>query len=459
MDLTPHDSDDEETLIMKENLIKINLKRKLLAKGTPQDKRQKTPPPKIPNPFASPRSARHNIQVPASPSPQKIKPLTSPARITLGIDKGRTGRDVSLRRTPEKPKKTFNQRIAETRAIQGEKTEPKSRLTAFNPVPVFNSSTDITLDSHTNLRLTDCKVSPEDCTKVVSTARLLSLHDFYSQVAPPDYEMLLDNYIVYGIVASKSTARTATNGAKYCVLTLTDLKTDISMFFYDSAFDKFWTLPLGTLCYFLNPLHQKPTKVIKQVSLKMTSHKGILEIGKAADFGLCRSIKKDGQQCTRWINSRKQEVCDEHIDMALQKTLNKRIEFASGTRQFDPRQQSKKKKLEGERYAQHAVFFGEKTLDYEAPLKDTARLQKESESRQKEREVLARLLRNSTASAGHEYFDIENAPPEKSDLPNRVFSAEMVRKLGFDPTGGTITKSKDIDTMQEEDDSDLEITY
>lgn len=494
-DLEVRSSDDEETLAMKESLLKIRLKQKLLAKSKAKSKasastspvasspkkviRPSTPPPKpllsLQNPFASPKSASSyslngHIQVPGSPSPRKRAAPISPARITLGIDKGRTGRDISLKRTPEKPAKSFNQRLSESKMLShNQETKAKqlasARSTSFNPIPAFSAvSHDVEIDSITRLGISERKVSAEDCAKAVSAVtRTFNLHQFYAEVAPPDYvmsESILE-YIVYGIVASKSTARTTNSGAKYCVMQLTDLKTDIAMFLYDSAFEKYWTLPLGALCYFLNPQFQKPRGNVSKASLKMADATGVLEIGKSADFGICRSIKKDGTQCTAWINSKKQEVCDFHIDMTLQKTLNKRIEFASGTKSFDPRQPSKKQKKESEEYASHAVFFGDQITTmkaagaedgYEAPVKDIARLQRESEKRQREREMLAQLMKNSATSAGHEYFDTvdpnatSHATAEDAEDRDRVFSATVLRKLGFDPTKRPTTSTQPVTT-------------
>lgn len=470
-DLEIRSSDDEETLAMKENLLKIKLRKKQLAKAaspakrTPQS-RPTTPPPKpiatLQNPFASPKSAgsiaaNSRIQVPGSPSPQKHRPPISPARIILGIDKGRTGKDVSLKRTPEKPSRSFNQRITDSKtSLYTQENKAKQlaskRSTSFNPVPAFSTASgSIDVDNVSKLRVSDRKVSPEDCSRAAeAVTKVLSIRDFYGHVSPPNYDMPEDiaDYIVYGIVATKTTARTTSSGAKYCVMQFTDLKTDITLFLYDSAFEKYWTLPLGSFCYLLNPQFQKPRGAAK-LSLKMTDSTGVLEIGKAADFGICRSIKKDGTQCTMWIDAKKQEVCEFHIDMTLQKTFNKRIEFASGTRLYDPREPSKKKRKEAEEYSQHALFFGDAVTtlkgsgqtdeSYEMPVKDTARLQKEADARQREREVLARLMKNSSVSAGHEYF--ETTDPNASAVTEddllekeKVFSASMLRKLGFDPT-------------------------
>ncbi|RPA82997.1 hypothetical protein BJ508DRAFT_324877 [Ascobolus immersus RN42] len=87
------------------------------------------------------------VQVPASP-PRRVEPPKepkSPGRVLLGIDKGLTGRDVSLKRapglrfgaalpnppkSPEKPTKTFSQRLKEEREAEIARKEKAKRIEA-----------------------------------------------------------------------------------------------------------------------------------------------------------------------------------------------------------------------------------------------------------------------------------------------------------------------------------------
>ncbi|CAZ82584.1 unnamed protein product [Tuber melanosporum] len=120
------EEDDEETLQLRLAQIEAKLKLKRLQKKQASQKQ------------ASSKS-KAVVQVPLSPKSTKTEPVLpkSPSRVLLGIDKGLTGRDVSLRRapslrtgssrpgtaSPQKPKKTFSKRIAEERRNGREKAE------------------------------------------------------------------------------------------------------------------------------------------------------------------------------------------------------------------------------------------------------------------------------------------------------------------------------------------------
>ncbi|CUS14762.1 unnamed protein product [Tuber aestivum] len=146
------EEDDEETLQLKLAQIEAKLKLKRLQKKQASQKQASSEP-------------KAAVQVPLSPTSIKTEPVLpkSPSRVLLGIDKGLTGRDVSLRRapslrtgssrpgtrSPQKPKKTFSERIAEERRNDREKTERRrmienSRSKGFvgfgnGPPPSFTS--------------------------------------------------------------------------------------------------------------------------------------------------------------------------------------------------------------------------------------------------------------------------------------------------------------------------------
>ncbi|KAG0637403.1 hypothetical protein HOY80DRAFT_1010726 [Tuber brumale] len=146
------EEDDEETLQLKLAHIEAKLKLKRLQKKQASQQQ------------ASSKS-KAVVQVPLSPTSIKTEPVLpkSPSRVLLGIDKGLTGRDVSLQRapslrtgssrpgtaSPQKPKKTFSERIAEERRNDREKAERQrmienSRSKGFanfgnGPPPSFTS--------------------------------------------------------------------------------------------------------------------------------------------------------------------------------------------------------------------------------------------------------------------------------------------------------------------------------
>ncbi|BFZ57097.1 hypothetical protein PYCC9005_004147 [Savitreella phatthalungensis] len=462
-------------------------------------------------PFASPKRATtgSTLQVASSPSPQKRKPPVSPARVLLGIDKGKTAKDVSLRRTPEKqksvpqsgpqskPKHSFNEKLkfardeqaaAEKRAVTRLKAQSR-KLSKFNPVPAFSAAADDSTIkercSVTGLRIYDRRVADNDAVRCCAAAdKTMSIRQLFALASPPDYEIAkmrsdgeCEDVVVWGIVAAKTDARQTQDGkAKYSVLQLTDLQMELAVFLYESAFDQHWTLSVGAVVLLLNPQVQKPRPGSGQrLSLKAADGEAVLEIARAADFGICRSMKADGQRCGAWIDASKQDVCDYHIDVALSKQVNKRIEFAVGTRLFDPRsgkkssggstwqpgneyRRAQKVNPEMERRRKYGVTQhghsegGDRVTGYsgggglqsnevsqsefESTVRGVHRLQREADQRQREREMLAKLMSTTAQSAGHEYFETTdpNGKPADDQADGRMFSAQTLRKIGFDPT-------------------------
>ncbi|KAI0646031.1 hypothetical protein C8Q79DRAFT_926101, partial [Trametes meyenii] len=53
-------------------------------------------------------------------------------------------------------------------------------------------------------------------------------------------------------------------------------------------------------------------------------------IGYAQDLGMCRATKRDGTRCTGWCDKRVSDVCDYHIQNAVERKRAARPEFAIG---------------------------------------------------------------------------------------------------------------------------------
>lgn len=147
------------------------------------------------------------------------------------------------------------------------------------------------------------------------------------------------------------------------IMGLTDLKWEIDLFLFDSAFDKFWKLTPGTVVAILNPIFMPPPKNktdTGKFSLTLNSNADtILEVGNARDLGFCKTIKKDGKVCDSWVDKRHSEFCDFHVNATLEKTQKGRMEintmnFGKGlngakkfnSRGFDSKYQQSKKKNE-----------------------------------------------------------------------------------------------------------------
>lgn len=156
---------------------------------------------------------------------------------------------------------------------------------------------------------------------------------------PPDWE---NDYVVMGVICSKSSPRDTQNSArdnsrgtqerkehgKFMVIRLTDLKWELDLFLFDSGYEHFWKLPIGTLVAILNPDIMPPKdRNSGKFSLKLTnSDDTVLEIGVARDLDFCHAKKKDGKECGQWVDGRKTEFCEFHLAMQVEKSKRGRME-------------------------------------------------------------------------------------------------------------------------------------
>jgi minichromosome maintenance protein 10 len=163
---------------------------------------------------------------------------------------------------------------------------------------------------------------------------------------PPDME---NDYVIMGVIAAKSSPMATKNSVKqrtagyqeedahatnkFMVITLTDLKWELQLFLFDTGFSKFWKLTPGTLIAILNPEILPPRdRGSTKFSLKLTSSDDtVLEIGSARDLDFCHAMKKDGKECAQWIDGRKTEFCDFHLELQVEKSKRGRMEVNTMT--------------------------------------------------------------------------------------------------------------------------------
>lgn len=204
-------------------------------------------------------------------------------------------------------------------------------------------------------------------TRTVSSKTILQIPDLLRTIKAPDFSPpdTEDDYVVFGIIASKSTPRdhkdnhktaspsTETKSSnkealeseqntrgKYMVLTLTDLTWSLDLYLFTTAFTRFWKLTPGTVIAILNPsiMPPLPSKTdTGRFSLVLSSSDDtVLEVGTSRDLGFCKSIKQDGKVCGSWIDRRKTEFCDWHVDRQVEKVKRGRMEVNTITASFAP---------------------------------------------------------------------------------------------------------------------------
>ncbi|KAE8150563.1 hypothetical protein BDV25DRAFT_154180 [Aspergillus avenaceus] len=198
-------------------------------------------------------------------------------------------------------------------------------------------------------------------TRTLNDKKVLRIPDLLKKIRGPSFELPEDidgDFVVFGIVASKSdtkqikdsknvSAKEAdpfdeglNNTNRYMAMTLTDLKWTIDLFLFDTAFPRYYRLSEGTLIAILNPTILPPPKNkldTNKFSLCISSSDDkILEVGYAQDIGFCKAVRKDGKTCQSWVDARKTEFCDFHVDVQIRRTQSQRMGVNTGTGMFGP---------------------------------------------------------------------------------------------------------------------------
>jgi minichromosome maintenance protein 10 len=219
-------------------------------------------------------------------------------------------------------------RVAKANVPPGE--VPESEASQFEPY----SST------HLSKRIIPHKV----LTRTLTGKKTFLIPDLLRIVKGPDFSGpdIEEDVVVFAIIASKSDPKAHQNQnsknqkkGKFMVMALTDLKWELDLFLFDTAFEKFWKMTPGTIIAILNPLFMAPPRGkadTGKFSLTLNSDADtVLEIGSARDLGFCKTVKRDGKTCDSWVDKRHTEFCDYHVNETLKKTHAARMEVNTMT--------------------------------------------------------------------------------------------------------------------------------
>ncbi|KAJ5736284.1 uncharacterized protein N7483_001409 [Penicillium malachiteum] len=214
-------------------------------------------------------------------------------------------------------------------------------------------------ESYSSMHLSTRILPHSFLSRTLNDKTVLRIPDLLKKIKAPAFELpeeIDGDFVVFGIVASKSAPRTTkqadnataksadpyddglNNSNQYMAITLTDLKWTIDLFLFDTAFPRYYKITEGTLVAILNPTILPPPKHkidTNRFSLALSSSDDkVLEIGKARDIGYCKSVKKDGKTCQSWLDARKTEFCDFHVDLQVRRTQGSRSGVNSSVGQF-----------------------------------------------------------------------------------------------------------------------------
>lgn len=142
----------------------------------------------------------------------------------------------------------------------------------------------------------------------------------------------LQDWVIAGVLVSKSPVKTSQKGNQYLIWTLSDLKDDlktVSVFLFGHAYKQLWKTPIGEVMGILNPSVMDLKDGSKdQACLSVDNAQKVMILGIAKDYGVCKSKRKDGERCNVFVNVNVCEYCTYHIRQEYQK-LSKRSELQS----------------------------------------------------------------------------------------------------------------------------------
>lgn len=351
-------------------------------------------------------------------------------------------------------------------------------------------------------------ISHDELSSYFKGKRIFLLSTLLKTVTAPSYELPdPDNdYVVIGIIAYKSIPKYIQTEKKdmdiksrYCVLTLTDLKWEISLFLFDEAFKRYWKIQVGYIIAILNPGIMKPKNIDSGDFCLVLSHEydSLLELGVSRDLGFCNAMKRNGKQCTAWVDIRHFEVCGFHVDQGMYKTKNSRMEIASGSQLYSPKKNkyistrvgySKgPKPAEGllaeytgwvhDPWNGNVFMVSNFSYDYERDgldVKKTERMRNRLQKQTQESNMIKRFLayedvlhKTSLDSLKNKIKSVSSVSLENSsNLRPEPFSARSIKRIGFDPYSHLASESRlstrPIEHLLSRDicyssDSDLEI--
>lgn len=239
-------------------------------------------------------------------------------------------------------------------------THPRSSQEADNNEAGEKAPDSSKFEAYSSLHLSNRILPHSFLTRTLEEKTVFRIPDLLRTVKAPHFELpeVDGDYVVFGIVASKSGPKEVkeskyiskkevdpyddglNNRNKYMVITLTDLKWTIDLFLFDTAFPRYYKLSEGILIAILNPTIMPPPRNkidTNRFSLVLSSSDDkILEIGFAQDIGFCKAVRKDGKVCQSWVDGRKTEFCDFHVDLQVRRAQSQRMGVNNGTGMFGP---------------------------------------------------------------------------------------------------------------------------
>lgn len=140
-----------------------------------------------------------------------------------------------------------------------------------------------------------------------------------------------DDWVIGGVLMSRSATKTSQKGSSYCIWKLTDLGDQmnvVSVFLFSGAYKLFWKTAAGVAVAILNPGVMDSKDSTEQATLSVDNAQKIMILGNSRDMGKCKSTKKNGEACSNIVNLSQCEYCVYHVKQEY-KNASKRADIQS----------------------------------------------------------------------------------------------------------------------------------
>ncbi|XP_049548451.1 protein MCM10 homolog [Anopheles darlingi] len=138
---------------------------------------------------------------------------------------------------------------------------------------------------------------------------------------------LQQDWVIGGVLVSKSPTKTTSKGKQFAIWKLSDLHGDVkmaSLFLFSQAYKDLWKTTEGTVVAVLNPnVLNNNNDRSSEATLSIDRSTKVMILGQSRDLGTCRSRKKNGDRCTAIINLGQCEYCVFHIKQEYNNACNR----------------------------------------------------------------------------------------------------------------------------------------
>ncbi|XP_076763865.1 minichromosome maintenance 10 homolog [Xylocopa sonorina] len=175
------------------------------------------------------------------------------------------------------------------------------------------NSKDVYSDPFFGFRIVNPTVSSAQLQALMADKMAITMSRIKSHL---NREKMDKDWVIAGVLISKSAPKTSQKGSSYSIWKITDLSEDMnvaSLFMFSNAYKALWKTTVGTVISILNPNVLESKDSADLATLSIDNPQRVMILGKSKDMGKCRSKKKNGEPCNSIVNINRCEFCLYHI--------------------------------------------------------------------------------------------------------------------------------------------------